>query len=128
MNIPDDRRYTEEHEWARATDATEVRLGITAFAQEQLGDVVFVQLPVVGTTFEAGAPIGEIESVKTVSEIYSPIAGVVLAVNDTLEEHPELINSAPYGDGWIVTLSPTDPAAIETLLDAAAYREHITGA
>lgn len=127
MEIPDGLRYTEEHEWARAEPDGRVRIGITAFAQEQLGDIVYVQLPAPGTRVAAGAACGEVESVKTVSEIYSPLAGEILARNDALEERPELVNADPYGDGWIAELRPDDPAAWATLLDAAAYRAHLGG-
>ncbi|MGI9091915.1 MAG: glycine cleavage system protein GcvH [Mycobacteriales bacterium] len=123
MKTPDDLRYTAEHEWARASDdGTTLRLGITDFAQQQLGDVVFVSLPEVGAEVDSGAPIGEVESTKSVSDIYAPIAGTVTARNDELDEHPDLINADPYGAGWIVEIAVADPSAIDTMLDAAAYQ------
>ncbi|MPZ84912.1 MAG: glycine cleavage system protein GcvH [Actinophytocola sp.] len=119
---PEDLKYTEEHEWL-ATTAETVRVGITDYAQQQLGDVVFVELPEVGKAVGAGDPIGEVESTKSVSEIFAPVAGEVTAVNTALDEHPELINSDPYGEGWIIEVSVTDPGAVEALLDAEAYQE-----
>ncbi|HEU5475250.1 MAG TPA: glycine cleavage system protein GcvH [Actinophytocola sp.] len=117
---PEDLKYTEEHEWVSRKGDT-VRVGITDYAQEQLGDVVYVQLPEVGQQVDAGSPAGEVESTKSVSEIYAPVSGEVTAVNDALDEQPELINSDPYGEGWIFELSVEDPAAVDALLDAAAY-------
>ncbi|GAA3287401.1 glycine cleavage system protein GcvH [Dactylosporangium vinaceum] len=119
--IPDDLRYTAEHEWlAPAGDGT-FRVGITHYAQDSLGDIVFVQLPEAGAAFEAGGALGEVESTKSVSEIYAPVAGEIVAVNPALEGSPELINSDPYGEGWLVALKPADPAAVDALLDAKAY-------
>ena len=120
--IPEDLRYTAEHEWVAPGTAT-VKVGITHFAQDALGDIVFVQLPDPGTEVEAGQPFGEVESTKSVSEIYSPFAGTVVARNDQLADEPELINTDPYGAGWLVQIEPVDPAAVDDLLDAAAYRE-----
>ncbi|HKS99372.1 MAG TPA: glycine cleavage system protein GcvH [Rugosimonospora sp.] len=120
--IPEDLRYTAEHEWVAPGTAT-VKVGITHFAQDALGDIVFVQLPDPGTEVEAGQPFGEVESTKSVSEIYSPFAGTVVARNDQLADEPELINTDPYGAGWLVQIEPADPAAVDDLLDAAAYRE-----
>lgn len=121
---PEDLKYTEEHEWLASTEGSNtVRVGITHYAQDQLGDVVFVELPKVGEKVEAGSPLGEVESTKSVSEIFAPISGEVVAVNNALDESPELINSAPYGDGWIVEIAAADPAALDGLMDAAAYRE-----
>ena len=124
--IPDDLRYTEAHEWVRDLGDGVVRIGITAHAQNQLGDVVFVQLPDVGTAVTAGASIGEVESTKSVSDIYSPLTGEVTAVNESLAESPELVNSGPYEAGWMIELRVTDgdPGA---LLDPGAYAE-LTGA
>jgi len=120
--IPEDLRYTAEHEWvARAGDA--LRVGITHFAQDSLGDIVYVQLPDPGTDVAAGDSMGEVESTKSVSEIYAPVAGTVTARNDQLAEAPELINSDPYGSGWLVEIEPADPDKLDDLLDAAAYRE-----
>ncbi|WP_214368255.1 glycine cleavage system protein GcvH [Pseudonocardia sp. H11422] len=123
--IPDDLRYTEAHEWVRELGDGVVRIGITDHAQEQLGDVVFVQLPAVGDRFAAGDTLGEVESTKSVSDIYAPVGGEVVAVNDALENSPELINSGAYGAGWIVELRLTDDASTQVgdLLDAAAYRQ-----
>jgi glycine cleavage system H protein len=120
---PEDLKYTEEHEWLARTEGSTVRVGITDYAQDQLGDVVFVELPKVGEKVEAGSPLGEVESTKSVSEIFAPVSGEVTAVNNALDESPELINSDPYGDGWIVEIAATDVAALDELMDAAAYQE-----
>src|SRR4051794_29435554 len=128
MATPDDRRYTDQHEWAlvHGTDgaATVVRVGITDHAQDALGDIVFVQLPAVGDEVAPGTPIGEVESTKSVSDVYAPVAGTVAAVNDALADAPETINSDPYGAGWLVdiTVSGADGDPTATLLDAAAYQ------
>jgi glycine cleavage system H protein len=119
--VPEDLSYTAEHEWARTEPDGTVRVGITDFAQEALGDIVFVSLPEVGTTVAAGSVLGEVESTKSVSDIYSPFAGEVVARNDELESRPELLNNDAYGEGWIVAIRPADDAASE-LLDAAAYQ------
>jgi glycine cleavage system H protein len=118
---PEDLKYTEEHEWVASTEGGRVRIGITDYAQDQLGEVVFVQLPEVGQKVDAGAPAGEVESTKSVSEIYAPVSGEVSAVNEALDEQPELINSDPYGEGWIFELTVEDPDALDGLLDAEAY-------
>ena len=123
MTIPEDLRYTAEHEWVRAVDDGRVRIGITHYAQDALGDVVFVSLPEVGATVSAGQAFGEVESTKSVSEIYAPVGGEVVARNDALESHPEVINADPYGDGWIVEIAPGDATAVDGLLDAAAYQQ-----
>jgi glycine cleavage system H protein len=120
---PEELKYTEEHEWLASKAATTVRVGITDYAQQQLGDVVFVQLPEVGSTVSAGDPVGEVESTKSVSEIFAPVDGEVTAVNSALDEQPELINSDPYGEGWIIELTVADPDAVAGLLDASAYQE-----
>jgi glycine cleavage system H protein len=126
MATPNDRRYTDQHEWALIQGeaaATVVRIGITDHAQDALGDIVFVQLPEVGEEVSAGSPIGEVESTKSVSDIYAPVGGVIAAVNSALENAPETINSDPYGDGWLVEISVPgggDPTA--DLLDADAYQ------
>jgi len=125
--IPDDLRYTAEHEWLAPAGEGSFKVGITHYAQDSLGDIVFVQLPEVGAAFEAGGPIGEVESTKSVSEIYAPVAGEVVAVNPALEGSPELINSDPYGEGWLVELKATDPAAVDALLDAKAYEALTSG-
>ena len=121
--IPDDLKYTAEHEWVRTPGTSEgaVRVGITDFAQEALGDIVYVSLPEVGTTVEAGNPCGELESTKSVSDVYAPLDGSVVAVNEALDQSPELVNSDPYGDGWLFELVPSDPAGVDALMDAAAY-------
>jgi glycine cleavage system H protein len=119
--VPQDLRYTAEHEWARSEADGTVRVGITDFAQDALGDVVFVSLPTVGTQVSAGQVLGEVESTKSVSEIYAPFAGEVVARNDVLETRPELLNADAYGEGWIVAIRPADDAATSGLLDAAAY-------
>lgn len=121
MTTPDDLRYTAEHEWVReAADGT-VRLGITDYAQQQLGDIVFVQLPEEGATVAPGDAMGEVESTKSVSDVYAPLAGTITARNEALDGQPELVNSDPYGDGWLVELQPADPAAVQSLMEAAAY-------
>jgi glycine cleavage system H protein len=119
---PEELMYTEEHEWVARKGGNIVRVGITEYAQDQLGDVVYVQLPEVGNQVEAGAAAGEVESTKSVSEIYAPAAGEVTAVNEALDEQPELINSDPYGEGWIFEITVDDPDALEGLLDAEAYQ------
>jgi glycine cleavage system H protein len=126
--IPEDLRYTEAHEWVRDLGDGVVRIGITDHAQSQLGDVVFVQLPSVGDSVAAGGVVGEVESTKSVSDIYAPVSGTVVAVNESLENSPELINSGPYQAGWMIDVRLADDAseAPEGLLDAAAYRE-LTG-
>lgn len=120
MKVPEDRRYTKDHEWA-LLDEGRVRVGITDYAQDALGDVVFVQLPEVGVVVEASGQVSEVESTKSVSEIYAPVAGTVVEVNTELDESPQLLNEDPYGGGWICLIEPADPAAVDSLLDAAAY-------
>ncbi len=124
--IPDDLRYTSDHEWV-APGSGAVKVGITHFAQDALGDIVYVQLPETGTAVEAGQSLGEVESTKSVSEIYAPITGTVSARNEKLTDEPELINSDPYGDGWLVAIEPADPTAVDELLDANGYRELTAG-
>ena len=126
MNVPDDLRYSSDHEWARAT-GDRIRVGITDYAQDALGDVVFVDLPDPGATVEPGGLIGEVESTKSVSEIYAPVAGEVVAVNTSLTDTPEQMNADPYGGGWICEIVPSDPSAVDGLLDAAAYRQLTEG-
>lgn len=121
MQIPEDLRYAENHEWMRIEPDGAVRVGITDFAQDALGDVVYVELPAVGASFDSGGVFGEIESTKSVSEVYAPVAGTVAAVNEALVDAPELVNSDPYGAGWFVLLSPADSSAVEALMDATAY-------
>jgi glycine cleavage system H protein len=121
MNVPEELRYSAEHEWVRVEGAS-ATIGITDFAQDSLGDIVFVQLPDVGTDVIAGAGITEIESTKSVSDIYAPVTGTVTAVNEALEDQPELVNQDPYGAGWIMTIECSTPDELAALLDAAAYR------
>jgi glycine cleavage system H protein len=125
-NIPADRRYTKEHEWALKTTPNQVRVGITDFAQKSLGDIVFVELPKVNAKFEAGEPFGTVESVKAVSELYAPLSGTVVAVNEDLNDDPELVNTDPYG-AWMIELKVDGnlDAALGRLLDAAAYKKYI---
>ena len=123
MTTPEDLRYTAEHEWVRADEGGILRVGITDFAQSALGDIVFVSLPTVGTDVTPGQPMGEIESTKSVSDVFAPVTGTVTARNEDLESQPELLNSDPYGEGWIVQIEVADPAVLDTLLDAAAYRQ-----
>jgi glycine cleavage system H protein len=127
MNVPDQLRYTSDHEWAARDGDSTVRIGITDYAQDALGDVVFVQLPAVGDTVGAGDSFGEVESTKSVSEIYAPVAGRVIAVNEALADNPALLNHDPYGEGWICTIELADAAAWEGLLDAGAYRDLVGG-
>lgn len=121
--VPEQLRYTAEHEWVAAGEEGRVRVGITHFAQDALGDIVFLELPEAGAEVTAGSPVGEVESTKSVSEIYAPISGTVVAVNEALADTPETVNNDPYGDGWLFELTPSDPAAVEGLLDADGYRK-----
>ncbi|HEX6870357.1 MAG TPA: glycine cleavage system protein GcvH [Micromonosporaceae bacterium] len=121
--IPTDLRYTEKHEWISAPQGGPVRVGITDFAQDALGDIVFVDLPEAGTAVEAGEPFGEVESTKSVSELYAPVSGTVVARNEQLGDKPELINSDPYGAGWLIEVEPANPDDIDGLLDADRYQE-----
>lgn len=121
-DVPDDLRYTADHEWVRGDSGT-VRVGITDYAQEALGDVVYVTLPEVGASVEKGGAVGEVESTKSVSDIFAPVSGTVSGRNDKLEQNPELINSDPYGAGWIFEIELGDKAQVDDLLDAAAYGE-----
>jgi glycine cleavage system H protein len=125
LDYPQDLRYTAEHEWVRSGDDGTVRIGITSFAQDSLGDVVYVSLPAVGDTVTAGDACGEVESTKSVSDLYAPLAGEVTAVNEALDATPELVNTDPYGEGWMYELRPSDAAAVEALLDQAAYRAQL---
>jgi len=125
MNVPDDRRYTKDHEWARLEDGR-VRVGITDYAQDALGDVVFVQLPDAGTAVEAGGSLSEVESTKSVSDVYAPVTGSVAEVNGDLVDSPGRLNEDPYGEGWICLIEPADPSQFESLLEAEAYRQLIT--
>lgn len=125
LNLPEDVRYTSDHEWAKAEGDT-VKIGISDYAQDQLGDIVFVELPEVGDSFESGDEFGTLESVKAVSELYIPIDGEIVAVNEALSDAPELLNQDPYS-GWIIEVKPSDAQAIEQLLDRAAYLEVLKG-
>lgn len=124
MNLPEDLRYTQDHEWVRVEGGT-VRIGITDYAQDALGDVVFVQVPETGSIVDAGAAVSEVESTKSVSEIYAPVSGAVLDVNVELGDAPQRINEDPYGEGWICTLEVTEETQLDSLLDAAGYRKLI---
>jgi glycine cleavage system H protein len=121
---PEDLKYTSEHEWVRSPGEADgsVRVGITDYAQDALGDIVYVSLPDVGVDLEEGAAVGELESTKSVSDVYAPLAGSVVARNDALDATPELVNSDPYGEGWLFEIVPSDAAAVDALMDAEAYR------
>lgn len=119
---PEELRYTAEHEWVRTTESGTVVFGITDFAQDSLGDIVYVSLPAVGQSVSTGVACGEVESTKSVSDIYAPLVGEVVARNEALDQAPESVNSDPYGSGWMVELRPADPAAVDALMTAAEYR------
>jgi glycine cleavage system H protein len=122
MNVPSDLRYSSEHEWARRLDdGSRVRIGITDYAQDALGDVVFVDMPAVGDAVGGGDAIGELESTKSVSEMYAPVAGTVAAVNDAVVENPQLLNEDPYGEGWLCEIEMADASDFEAMMDAAEY-------
>ena len=125
--FPDDLKYTSEHEWVRgpAEAGASVRVGITDYAQEALGDIVYVSLPEVGADLDTGSAIGELESTKSVSDVYAPLSGTVTAVNEALDGTPELVNSDPYGEGWLFELTPADASAVDDLMDAAAYQASV---
>ena len=124
---PEDLKYTSEHEWIRRPGEADgsVRVGITHFAQDSLGDIVFVSLPEVGSQVQAGSPVGELESTKSVSDIYAPVTGTVVARNDALDATPEVVNNDPYGEGWLFEVVPDDGAALDDLMDAAAYQAQL---
>ncbi|MBM7700238.1 glycine cleavage system protein GcvH [Kurthia huakuii] len=124
MSVPTNLRYTEDHEWVKLEDGKAV-IGITEFAQSELGDIVFVELPAVGDDIGAGESFGSVESVKTVSELYLPIAGKILEVNENLEDSPELVNESPYEQAWMVVVEPANEADVEGLLTADQYKEAI---
>lgn len=126
LNFPDDLRYTEDHEWAKQ-EGKEIRIGISDYAQDQLGDIVFVELPQVGDTFAKGAEFGTIESVKAVSEVYMPIGGEIVAINETLEDAPELVNNEPYAGGWVIVVNPDDTGEFDALMACDAYLEMLKG-
>ena len=125
MDFPEDLRYTKEHEWARDEGEGRVRVGITDFAQDALGDVVYVDVPAEGTAVTANQPFSEVESTKSVSDVYAPVSGSVLERNQLLEERPELVNEQPYGDGWLALIEVADPSTLQGLMDAAAYRTFV---
>jgi len=125
--LPDDVHYTETHEWVRDEEETVV-VGVGDYAQDQLGDIVFVELPGIGDTFEKGEEFGTLESVKAVSEIYLPVAGKIVAINEALSEEPELVNQEPYNSGWMVEIEPDDPEEIQTLMTSSEYMEMLKGA
>ena len=126
LDYPSDLRYTSDHEWVRVGDDGVVRIGITSFAQDALGDVVYVSLPAVGDTVTPGDSCGEVESTKSVSDVYAPLEGEVTATNAALDASPELINSDPYGEGWRFELRPADASAVEGLMDASTYTASLT--
>lgn len=126
-NVPQDRVYTKDHEWVESTGKDRVRAGITDYAQKQLGDIVFVELPTVGDKFGAGEAIGSVESVKSVSEVYLPVSGSVAAVNENLNDSPEDVNTDPYGDGWMFEITLSNAAELKDLLTPAQYEEYIKG-
>ena len=126
MNVPDDLRYSKDHEWARLEDGR-VRIGITDYAQDALGDVVYVQIPDVGAQVTTGESFSEVESTKSVSDIYAPLTGTIVEVNDALAEHPDRVNTDPYGDGWLCVIELADLADFDGLLDATAYRALVEG-
>ena len=124
-NVPGDLNYTEEHEYVRKGKDGTAEIGITDYAQGELGDVVYVELPKIGTTFNKHDVFGTIEAVKAVSELFSPIAGEVVAINDRLDKEPALVNSDPYGAGWMIRVKPSNPGEIDGLMNAGAYTKHI---
>ncbi len=123
MNFPEELKYTKEHEWIRDNGDGTITIGITDFAQSELGDIVFVELEPEGTELEAGDVFGTVEAVKTVSELFSPVTGEILELNEALEDDPELVNTDPYGEGWMVKLSCTDSSQLKTLLSAEEYQQ-----
>ena len=122
MTTPENLKYTAEHEWVRTSAGNVVRVGITDYAQDSLGDIVFVNLPEVGTTVEAGQAMGEVESTKSVSDLYAPVSGTVTKRNEVLDGQPELLNADPYGEGWMVEITVDETASLDDLLDAEAYQ------
>ena len=126
LTFPDNLRYTEDHEWGKQ-DGEKLKIGISDYAQDQLGDIVFVELPEVGTTFEKGNEFGTVESVKAVSELYMPVSGEITAVNETLEDSPESVNSSPYTDGWMIEVSLSNTDEVDAMLDKDAYVKMLEG-
>jgi glycine cleavage system H protein len=125
MEFPEDLRYTKDHEWVREEGGGRVRVGITDFAQDALGDVVYVDVPDVGTSVTAAQPFSEVESTKSVSDVYAPVSGTVSERNPLLEQRPEVVNEQPYGDGWIAVIEASDASQLDALMDAAAYQEYV---
>ena len=126
LTFPDDLHYTEDHEWAKQDSGT-IKIGITDYAQDQLGDIVFVELPEVGAVFEKGDEFGTVESVKAVSELYMPVGGEIVAINEALEDAPESVNNAPYADGWMIAVKTNNPDEFTALMDQAAYLDMLKG-
>ena len=126
LNFPENVRYSESHEWVKATGET-AKLGITDYAQDQLGDIVFVELPDVGESFEKGAEFGTVESVKAVSELYMPVSGEIVAINDALEDAPELVNNTPFSDGWMIEVKLENSSELDALMDKDAYLSTLKG-
>ncbi|MEA3361394.1 MAG: glycine cleavage system protein GcvH [Thermodesulfobacteriota bacterium] len=126
LTLPEDVRYSDDHEWARQ-EGDFVRAGISDYAQDQLGDIIFVEFPEIGETFEKGEECGTVESVKTVSELYMPVGGEVTAVNENLAEHPEMVNSEPYNNGWMIEIRPTDFGEMDSLMGKDAYLKMLKG-
>jgi glycine cleavage system H protein len=124
MNVPEELRYSSDHEWV-SRDGDVVRIGVTDYAQDALGDVVFVQVPTVGADVKAGDAFGEVESTKSVSDVYAPVSGTVVEINEALADAPQALNEDPYGEGWICAIRMSDPSELDDLLDAAAYRKLI---
>ena len=122
MHYPEELRYAQSHEWVRTGGGGTLTVGISDFAQDALGDIVYIDLPEVGSTLEAGDPMAEIESTKSVSEIYAPVSGSIVAVNEALGDSPEIVNADPYGDGWLVQIAPDEAASLDRLTDAAGYQ------
>ncbi len=125
MDFPEDLRYAENHEWSRVEDDSKVRMGISDFAQDALGDVVYVELPEVGAVVTQGQPFAEVESTKSVSDVYATVSGTVVAINDALDATPELVNTDPYGEGWFVIIEASDLSELDGLKDAAAYEASV---
>jgi glycine cleavage system H protein len=126
FEYPDQLRYTSEHEWVQPVGEDRVRVGITAYAQDALGDIVFVSLPDEGATVSAGSSVGEVESTKSVSDLYAPISGTVVGRNEALDANPDLVNTDPYGEGWMFEVEPADPGAVEALLTSEQYRGQLS--
>lgn len=126
MSVPQDLKYSEEHEWVRKDADGKVYVGITEFAQNELGDIVFVELPEIDSKLKANEPFGSVESVKTVSELYAPVSGKVVEVNETLEDSPEFVNESPYEKAWMIVIEPSEPEEFDKLLDAKAYANLIS--